>query len=88
MGSSGFFAWCGYVRKRQSTDTDVLNHELVREAYDVGYRRGARDRMALEAEFAGAIEVNRRVANLLEELAYERDAVQTVDLEALYADEP
>jgi hypothetical protein len=76
-----FFVWRGFVRKRQSTDLDVLDHPLVLEAFEQGVRRGTRDKLALQAEFAGAIDVNRRVADLLEQLIYERSAVQLVGAE-------
>ena len=76
--SDAFFAWRGVVRKRESTELDILDHPLVREAWDAAYSRGKMDRFALEAEFAGAITVNRRVADLLEQVVYEREAVRQV----------
>lgn len=78
---SAFYAWRGAVRKRESTDLSVLDDPLVREAFSHGYYRGQRDRLAFEAEFAHAIDVNRRVADLLEGMAFERDAVAEVGAE-------
>lgn len=69
-----YFAWRGAVRKRQSTDLDVLDHPLLREAWSAAWAGGVRNHVALEAEFAGALEVTRRMANLLEDLANERAA--------------
>ena len=75
---SAFFAWRTTVLKRASTDSSVLDDPLVSEAFSAGYFRGSRDRLSLEAEFAGAIEVNRRVADLLEQMVFEREAVAMV----------
>lgn len=76
-----FFAWRGYVRQRDSTDQAALDHPLVREAFAAGYKRGAANAVALMTEFAGAIDVNRRMADLLEELVYERQALVMVGAE-------
>lgn len=75
---SAFFAWRTTVLKRASTDVSVLDHPLVSEAFSAAYYRGSRDRLSLEAEFSGAIEVNRRVADLLEQMVFEREAVAMV----------
>lgn len=75
---SAFFAWRTTVGKRASTDSSVLDDPLVSEAFSAGYFRGSRDRLSLEAEFSGAIEVNRRVADLLEQMVLEREAVAMV----------
>jgi hypothetical protein len=83
---SAFYAWRGATRKRASTDLAVLEDPLVREAFSYGYYRGQRDRIALESEFAGAIDVCRRVADVLEDMARERDAVAMVGAEE-YAEE-
>jgi hypothetical protein len=76
-----FFAWRGYVKQRESTDLDALEHPLVREAFTAGYSRGVRDRLALDAVVGGALTTINRFSDLLEMLARERDAVQLVGSE-------
>lgn len=78
---AAYFAWRGYVRKRDSTDLGVLDHPLLREAWAAAWRHGTRNSMALMTEFAGAIDINRRVADLLEQLVYEREALGMVGAE-------
>lgn len=73
-----FFAWRGYVKKRESTDIDALDHPLVFEGFISGYTRGVRDRLAMEAEVAGALNTIDRFSNLLEDLKLQRAAVQMV----------
>jgi len=73
-----FFAWRTVVARRDSTDPYILAHELVREAFAAGYQRGVQDRLALEAEVGQALQTIRQFSQLLEQLVYERRAMDIV----------
>lgn len=73
-----FFAWRWSVLQRESTDPSIVDNPLVREAWSVAWRRGMTDKIVLQAEFISAVDVFRRFADLLEDLAREREAVQLI----------
>jgi hypothetical protein len=78
---SGWFAWRTTVARRRGTDTSVLDHALVHEAYDAGHAWGVREGFTRSAEFAEAVATMRRCADAMEDMAAVRMAVEQVDEE-------
>ena len=76
MSGDPFYAWRGAVRKRQSTDLELLDNPLVREAWERGHEAGMRDGFALSADFAGLPERLERLTEVLQGMQWDADREQ------------
>lgn len=70
-----FFAWRGIVRQRVSTDWDLADHPLVREAFGAGVKWGKKSMVHTSAEW---VQLAPLMATLLEELLELKEVVEIV----------
>lgn len=83
MTGDPWFAWRALVARRDSTDTSVLDHPLLREAFQAGHGFGFRAAIADTTDVGGALHILRRLAQRLEDLEHQRDAVASLTDDSL-----